>query len=268
MKPGWDPRTSELVTDRTRLDRIGTAERVADVLRDRIVEGFFRPGTQLSEESIGAALGVSRNTLREAFRLLCHECLAVHEFGRGVFVRRLSTDDVVDLYCLRRLVECAALKELPRSSSDVLVPIRLAVERGQAAAMAGDWRAAGTADLHFHRGIAAIAGSPRVDDLVRRVLAELRLAFAVMPDPRDFHEPYISWNLRIYQMLAEGNVDAAAVELVDYLRAAEAQLVAASMAAEPIAAPRAAAAVAQGGAARGDAALSLAPPTNDAFGRS
>ncbi len=41
-----------------------------DILRSRISEGYFPPGTRLSEDSIGGALGVSRNTLREAFRLL------------------------------------------------------------------------------------------------------------------------------------------------------------------------------------------------------
>ena len=57
-----------LERDRALLGRASTAERVADILRDRITEGYVPPGARLSEESIGGALGVSRNTLREAFR--------------------------------------------------------------------------------------------------------------------------------------------------------------------------------------------------------
>ena len=87
----------ELRGERSDLGRASTAGRVADVLRTRITEGHLSPGTRLSEEDIGAALGVSRNTLREAFRLLGHERLLVHEFNRGVFVRRLTVDDVRDL---------------------------------------------------------------------------------------------------------------------------------------------------------------------------
>jgi DNA-binding GntR family transcriptional regulator len=56
------------------------------LLRTHIMEGLFPPGTRLSEEVLGQALGVSRNTLREAFRLLCHERLAVHQMNRGIFV--------------------------------------------------------------------------------------------------------------------------------------------------------------------------------------
>lgn len=46
-----------LADDRALLGRTSTAERVADILRTRIAEGFFRPGTRLSEDSIGGALG-------------------------------------------------------------------------------------------------------------------------------------------------------------------------------------------------------------------
>ncbi|MGH3602036.1 MAG: GntR family transcriptional regulator, partial [Pseudonocardiaceae bacterium] len=57
-----------LEADRALLDRTSTAERVADILRARITEGFFPPGSRLTEDTIGGALRVSRNTLREAFR--------------------------------------------------------------------------------------------------------------------------------------------------------------------------------------------------------
>ena len=52
----------------------GAADRVAAVLREQIVKGLFPPGLRLSEEALGSDLGVARNTLREAFRMLSH-CL-------------------------------------------------------------------------------------------------------------------------------------------------------------------------------------------------
>ena len=92
------------------LDRASTAERVAGVLRRRITEGALPPRTHLSEEQLIVALRVSRNTLREAFRLLSHEGLLVHELHRGVFVRELDEADLVDLYRLRRAVDAAVLR--------------------------------------------------------------------------------------------------------------------------------------------------------------
>jgi DNA-binding GntR family transcriptional regulator len=46
---------------------------VAGVLRSRISAGQLAPGTKLSEQKLSEALGVSRNTLRDAFTVLAGE---------------------------------------------------------------------------------------------------------------------------------------------------------------------------------------------------
>ncbi|MCL7427978.1 GntR family transcriptional regulator [Streptomyces sp. NPDC052415] len=205
-----------LAGDRALLGRTSTAERVADILRTRIAEGYFPPGTRLSEDSIGGALGVSRNTLREAFRLLTHERLLVHELNRGVFVRVLTVEDVEDIYRTRALVECAVVRGLGEPPYG-LDGLEQAVGEGQRAAREGDWNAVGTANIHFHRELVALAGSPRTDELMRSVFAELRLAFHVADDPRRLHEPYLARNLEILQALRDGDRDEAERLLAVYL---------------------------------------------------
>ncbi|MFF3609523.1 GntR family transcriptional regulator [Streptomyces sp. NPDC002463] len=208
--------TGGLTDDRVLLGRTSTAERVADILRTRIAEGFFPPGVRLSEESIGGALGVSRNTLREAFRLLTHERLLVHELNRGVFVRVLAVGDVDDIYRTRRLVECAVVRGLgqPPFAVDALAAV---VAEGEAAARADDWTGVSTANIHFHRELVALAGSARTDELMRGVLAELRLAFHVVDDPRALHEPYLRRNREILDALRAGERASAERLLARYL---------------------------------------------------
>lgn len=207
---------SGLADDRALLGRTSTAERVADILRSRIAEGYFPPGTRLSEDSIGGALGVSRNTLREAFRLLTHERLLVHELNRGVFVRVLTVEDVEDIYRTRRLVECAVVRGLgdPPYPLDALAG---AVEQGHRAAREGDWKAVGTANIHFHRELIALAASERTDELMRSVFAELRLAFHVVDHPKRLHEPYIARNVEILDALQAGEREKAEQLLAAYL---------------------------------------------------
>lgn len=229
---GW---VEGLRSQRGAVNRASTAGRVADVLRSQVSDGHLPPGTRLSEEDIAAALGVSRNTLREAFRLLAHERLLVHEFNRGVFVRRLAVEDVRDLYRLRRILQCGAIRNAGRGPSGArrerlrqrLQPLRLAVEEGEAAARDERWADVGTANMRFHQAIAALAGSPRVDEAMRHVLAELRLVFHVMAAPKTFHEPYLKDNRRILGLLEAGDLDAAERALATYLDTAEAQLTAA-----------------------------------------
>ncbi|MET9432332.1 MULTISPECIES: GntR family transcriptional regulator [unclassified Streptomyces] len=205
-----------LADDRALLGRTSTAERVADILRTRIAEGFFRPGARLSEDSIAGALGVSRNTLREAFRLLTHERLLVHELNRGVFVRVLTVDDVVDIYRTRRLVECAVVHGLGKPPFE-LHGLVLAVTGGERDARDGDWKGVSTANIHFHRELVALAGSARTDELMRSVFAELRLAFHMVDDPRALHEPYLMRNREILDALRAGERVKAERLLADYL---------------------------------------------------
>jgi DNA-binding GntR family transcriptional regulator len=199
------------------------AERVAEVLRERIINGSLPPATRLSEDQISATLGVSRNTLREAFKLLAHERLLEHQLNRGVFVRRLDASDVVDIYRVRRLIEVAAVRTAEGAdTSGVAESIRVATE----AAQEQRWRDVGTADIRFHLALAALAGSPRVDEAMRQVFAELRLVFHAMPDPRTFHEPYLERNVAIAGLVEAGRLDEAGATLTDYLHDAESALLA------------------------------------------
>jgi DNA-binding GntR family transcriptional regulator len=213
-----------LVADRVLLSRTSTADRVAGILRSRIIEGYFPPGTRLAEDSIGSALGVSRNTLREAFRLLSHERLLTHELNRGMFVRTLTVEDVVDLYRVRRIVECGVIRTITQAPPD-LTAVAAAVADGDDALRRREWQALGTANIKFHQVLVALAGSPRADELMSGVLAELRLVFHVIADPKRFHEPYLARNRQILERLQRGDGPGAADELDTYLRDAEHQLV-------------------------------------------
>lgn len=196
---------------------------MADILRDRIIEGFFEPGQRLSEESISEALGVSRNTLREAFRLLGHERLLDHRLNRGVFVRVLSAEDVADLYRVRRVLQDAAVRRRPTGAA--LAVIREAVADAERSAAADDWRGVGTANIRFHQALVAMNGSPRLDETMRQLLAELRLVFHVMKNPRTFHEPFVELNRKLLELIEAGRTDEAAGFLADYLDHAERLLV-------------------------------------------
>jgi len=214
---------AELAADRGLLGRTSTVERLADVLRSRITEGYFQPGERLAEDSIVAALGVSRNTVREAFRLLTHERLLVHELNRGVFVCKLTVEDLVDLYRVRKLLECGAVRGL--AGPPATDAMTAAVKQGEEAVLAQDWRGLGTANMLFHQGITALAGSSRMDELMRGVLAELRLHFHSMKDPRRLHEPYLERNREILAVIATGDGESAERLLRTYLDDSEHQLV-------------------------------------------
>jgi DNA-binding transcriptional MocR family regulator len=71
--------------ERSQIHRVSIADQVASVLRQRILDGELRPGTPLQELSLAASLGVSRNTMREALRILALEGLLHRNLHRGLW---------------------------------------------------------------------------------------------------------------------------------------------------------------------------------------
>ncbi|MQY31399.1 GntR family transcriptional regulator [Nocardia aurantia] len=217
---------ARLAAHRDRLDRASRAAQVAGIVRDGILDGTFRPGARLSEPDICAALGVSRNTLREAFRTLIEERLVTHELNRGVFVRIPSTEDIAEVYRCRRVVECTALREYSRVGTGT-EQVVAALRRADECAARADWTGVGTADVDFHRAITALNGSRLLDSLMANVWNELRLIFHVAADAHAFHRPYLRRNHEVFDALARGEATVAADLLDAYLRDAETQIQAA-----------------------------------------
>ncbi|MBF4603063.1 GntR family transcriptional regulator [Curtobacterium sp. VKM Ac-2884] len=199
---------------------VSGADSTADRLRTMIAAGEFSPGTQLSEERLSDQLGVSRNTLREAFRLLARDRLVEHVFNRGVFVRRLSAEDVADLYAARRVLEEAAVRACS-PTSPALDAAAAAVTAARDAATAGDWGAVGTADIRFHSELVRAVPSARIHGLMDGLLAEMRLAFLTTDDPGSFHAEFVDRNDAIVAALRAGDQARASALLADYLDDAE-----------------------------------------------
>jgi len=197
---------------------------VSDQLRQRIAAGDLTPGTKLSEEALGEALGVSRNTLREAFTALHAEHIVTRIPNRGVFVARPAAEDIREIYRVRRFVEPAAVLWHEAAPVDEL---RAVVAAAQDARARGDIAGMAGANQEFHRTLVARAGSERLDSLMKQVLAEMRLVFHSMGSDPAFHEPYVADNARVLELIAAGRNAEAAELMRDYLNRAEAQLLAA-----------------------------------------
>ena len=195
------------------------ATRVAAELRLQIAEGALPPATQLKEEALADELGVSRNTVREAFAELVSERLLVRQPNRGVFVASLGATDIHDVYTVRRAIEVSAVRG--GGSPESIALVRAAVEEGKSAAAAGDSERLGSANQHFHGALVAMAGSERLNTIMSQVLAEMRLFFHKAAVDGGFYQEYLADNDQICKALEAGDTELAAERLTDYLARSE-----------------------------------------------
>ncbi|QHJ01606.1 GntR family transcriptional regulator [Xylophilus rhododendri] len=189
---------------------------MAELIRQKIIQGEFSPGQRLSEAALSESLEISRNTLREVFRILTKEGLVRHAPNRGVSVAIPSIATIIDIYRVRRLIECQALAQA-YPQHPARKHMRQAVETAARCRQTHDWTGAGTANMEFHMAVVELADSERLNIMFAQVLAELRLAFGLLKDPEFLHAPFVDMNGQILELFEAGKLQESATRLGEYL---------------------------------------------------
>ncbi len=145
-----------------------TPEQLADVLRHDIRDHTARPGDLLIQEELARRFGVSRNPVREALRTLAAEGLVELVPGGRATVRRLTVEDLREIYDLRLALEPLlapwVVDEARGRDVDAL--------RAAASAMAGveaptEWL---RENFAFHTAMYRTAGRPHTESVLTRLL--------------------------------------------------------------------------------------------------
>ncbi|HEV2897960.1 MAG TPA: GntR family transcriptional regulator [Pseudaminobacter sp.] len=202
------------------------AESVAARIRELLIAGEFAPGQKLSEQQVAARFGISRNTLREVFRLLTSQRLLTYIPNRGVFVVAPDEAAVIDIYRVRSVLQKGAVQAATKGHP-ALARMRGLAEQARKVSADGDWRQLGTINMEFHRAMVELCDSPRLSACFDLVLAELRLVFGQLEDSAHLHEPYIDLNASVIRTLEEGDVPDAVSQLEAYLLKSEKAVLAA-----------------------------------------
>jgi DNA-binding GntR family transcriptional regulator len=167
------------------IERVSTAERVADALREQLLSGAIPLGTPMRDGELSARAGVSRTTMREALAQLAREGLLNHSLHRGMEVAQLAADDVRDIYALRRVLETAGAQALLTDQAGALAELEDAVQAMAMATAGRDRRRVVETDAAFHTAIVAALGNRRLRTAMAGAIRELRLVLSLTDRAND-----------------------------------------------------------------------------------
>lgn len=217
-----------------------TAELVANQIRRQIVRGELEEGHNLpAEAELMERFGVSRPTLREAFRILESEALiTIRRGSRGgaqvlspqaEVVARLAGSvlqfrrtTVGDVYAARLLIEPPAAAMLAEKQDPAAVEQLREYLELEAAAM-GDHQAFAHASAVFHEKVAELAGNNTLS-VFAEILAEIidrHTAEVVRKQPSKPAEIKAAHKAheRLFDLVAAGQADKARAHWDDHMRA-------------------------------------------------
>jgi len=201
-----------------------TSVLIANQLRERIIDGSFKPGEQIREANLVAQLHVSRGPVREALQRLSQEGLLVSHRNRGVFVLDLTVEDVSEIYAAREAIELAAAKAI------------LALEPSEIAAIAGrlsaiissmaslvapeDWRRLSELDLGYHLALVESANNSRLTRIYSTLAAESRMCMVNLGASYPRPAALVEEHQRLVDLLAAGDADRLAQAITEHMASA------------------------------------------------
>lgn len=140
-------------------ERRALRDHVREAITNAILDGEFQPGERIVETRVARELGVSQTTVREALVEIEQLGIISSRPHRGVFVRPITSRDVVEMYEMRALLEGHAARLVALSlADDDLSELEGLLEEMVQSAAAGDVRAMIRKDVEFHSTVCRLAG--------------------------------------------------------------------------------------------------------------
>lgn len=199
---GYDRAALEAIRAETAAWTSTTQELVLETIRRGILEGALRPGTKLRQEELAAVFGTSRLPVREAIWMLEREGLLTAHPNKSVLVTSLDVDEIVEIYDLRVLFECHAVRlAVPLLTEHDIEDLRALFEAMMAA---GDAARLVVLRDRFYMRLFAVSGQERLVNHIQRLRQEIWRTFQGNPPSHPgFHE-------RFFDAVTAGDADGAA----------------------------------------------------------
>ena len=134
---------------------------VTGELRRLILEFELPPGTHLVESRLAERLGVSRNPVREAIRILATEGFVEVSPRRGAFVAHLSAEDAEHLFEVRLGLEPLGARLAARNGPTLgVADLAAVIEKAEAALSSVQYEGLPDLVTEFHVAVIELARNP------------------------------------------------------------------------------------------------------------
>ena len=159
---------------------------VAHLLREAIISGELKSGTQLKQNEVSKKFQCSPGPVREAMRDLESEGLIEHFPNRGVFVTQISNEEFLEMLLPARVIlEKFAFKHAEKKfTPKVIEMLNEQIEIMRQGAKDKDIELVNEADIKFHMITMETAATQQTFHLWKSIMSRIRLEFyRVGPHP-------------------------------------------------------------------------------------
>ncbi len=144
-------------------------------IKEYILDGKLDENSRLTEEFLSSQLGISKSPIREALNRLETEGLIRIEPRKGAYLRRLSTEEVTDLYDLREALETHVVRTAKLTPA-LVAELQQSLKRQRAFLKANDRAHYIEEDVHFHAALAQATGNAHLCAVLANIQNQIWLS--------------------------------------------------------------------------------------------
>ena len=171
------------------LERRVFREEIREQLIEDILNGKLAPGARIVETKIAQQFGVSQGPVREALRDLELFGFVVSSPFRGTQVRRISTEELLEIYPIRAALEgVAARSAAVRIDQATLEHLEELIGTMREAAARDDHRGEADADHSFHHAIVKASGNHMLEHVWQTMRLSITTCLTTSITHRSLHE--------------------------------------------------------------------------------
>ena len=191
------------------LERRVFREEIREQLIEDILNGRLAPGARIVETRIAQQFGVSQGPVREALRDLELFGFVVSSPFRGTQVRKISTEELLEIYPIRAALEgVAARAAAGRIDQATLDHLEELIGVMREAAARDDHRAEADADHNFHHAIVKASGNRMVEHVWQTMRLSITTCLTHSITHRSLHE-IAERHVAVLEALRSGDPDRA-----------------------------------------------------------
>lgn len=147
-------------------------EQVYNVIKDNILNGYFKPGEKLQENKIAEELNVSRSPVREAIKELIGEGLLESIPNKSITVKKLSNKDIIDIFEFRSMIEKYAInKTISNLTEEKVKRLDELIEELEESYNANDFHEYCQVDVSIHNEIIFMSGNMVVYNAIKNIFS-------------------------------------------------------------------------------------------------
>lgn len=191
---------------------------IANVLRDRIIDGTYRFGIRISDKLIADELQTSRTPVREALLQLRSEGMIEIRPQSGTFIFQPTSEEVAEICQARGQFESGAMQLVAREAVAALADdLRIIVDETEEALRTYDFAACERLDTRFHETIVMASHNKYLIESYVRLSGKVRALRHRLPQSVERVRRAVVQHRLIVSMVEDGKMVEASRELIEHV---------------------------------------------------